>query len=114
MRPGREFLKGCTQTVVLSLLSERSRYGYELSEEIHRRTGGILDLPQGTLYPLLYTLERKGLIEGRWQEAKEGRARKYYALTAKGRRTGASDVAQWTDLARGMARILGGRLAPVR
>ena len=113
MKPGKEFLKGCTETIVLKLLAERRRYGYELVQEIRERTGGLLGLRQGTVYPLLYTLERKGLVEGVWDRAGgEGeRRRKYYALTPEGRRAVSEDLAQWAVLARGMSLLLGGKHA---
>ncbi|MBI4348412.1 MAG: helix-turn-helix transcriptional regulator [Elusimicrobia bacterium] len=108
MKPAGEFLKGCTETIVLSLLAQRKMYGYELVSEIQERSGGFLRLGEGTIYPLLYTLERKGLVKGAWEGSKEkGRRRKYYALTAKGEEAAQQDRLQWNTLAKGMRLVLG-------
>ena len=110
MNAGTEFLKGCTETVVLKLLSEKRMYGYELVSEIKRRSGGFLNLAQGTVYPLLYALERKGFIVGLWEEGtQEGeRRRKYYELTAKGKQAVKADISEWDRLVKGMTLLLGG------
>ena len=80
----RELLKGSTETLILSLLSEESMYGYMLVKEIDRRSNGYFQLKEGTLYPALHRLERDGLVEGEWEEAKSGQSRRYYHITALG------------------------------
>ena len=107
MRFNRELLKGSTVTLVLSLLEEGPMYGYQLMKEIERRSEGIFKLPQGTLYPLLYNLERKGLIKGKWR-SEGGRNRKYYSLTAKGRRVLERSREEWRLFVRGMELVLKG------
>jgi len=62
MEDKAQFLKGCARMLVMQLLAERAMYGYELAAELTKRSAGIFDLGQGTLYPLLYSLEDKGLI----------------------------------------------------
>nr|MCU0688442.1 PadR family transcriptional regulator [Phycisphaerales bacterium] len=88
MRIERELMRGAGPVAVLKILSGGDQYGYELAEALGKRTGGVLDMGQSTLYPMLYNLEAKGLIRSYWQSAPEGdggRERKYYALTDDGR-----------------------------
>ena len=81
----RELLKGSTETLILSLLAEESMYGYMLVKEIDRRSNGYFQLKEGTLYPALHRLERDGLVEGEWEEAKSGQSRRYYHIKPVGR-----------------------------
>ena len=98
MRIERELMRGAGPVAVLRLLDQREMYGYELVEALQERTEGVLAMGQSTLYPLLYNLESKGLIKGRWKTADSGRRRKYYGLTAKGRRQLESHQVQWQRL----------------
>lgn len=102
MRAERELMRGAGPVAVMKLLERGPMYGYELVEALAQRTAGVLDMGQSTLYPLLYNLEAKGLIEGYWQEASSGRERKYYRLTESGKKRLASDVSQWRALAAAM------------
>ncbi|HXE55937.1 MAG TPA: PadR family transcriptional regulator [Tepidisphaeraceae bacterium] len=108
-----QFLKGCARTLVLQLLSEKPMYGYELASALARRSKGVFALGQGTLYPLLYSLEGKRLIRvAREEEAPgSGRRRRYYELTPAGRRELESGLSNWRDIALGMRLVLGGRHA---
>jgi PadR family transcriptional regulator PadR len=80
-------------------------YGYELVESLAARTDGVLAMGQSTLYPMLYNLEAKGLIEAEWRDADSGRERKYYALTGKGKKKLAADLEQWTRLTGALAAL---------
>ena len=102
MRIGRELMRGAGPVAVLSLLEQRERYGYELVEALEARTDGVLAMGQSTLYPLLYNLEAKKLIVGRWKTATSGRRRKYYRLTAAGRKHLEAHRAQWQQLVQAM------------
>jgi len=97
-RVERELLRGAGPITVLRLLKQRAMYGYELAEALSRRTDGVLAMGQSTLYPLLYSLEAKGLIEGDWRVAPSGRRRKYYGVTAKGAARLRAQQAQWRRL----------------
>ncbi len=99
MRIERELMRGAGPVAVLKLLQRGEKYGYELVESLAKHTEGVLAMGQSTLYPLLYNLEAKGLIEGVWREADSGRDRKYYRLTDKGRKRLAEDIKQWQALA---------------
>jgi PadR family transcriptional regulator, regulatory protein PadR len=88
---------------VLRLLEPGERYGYELVTLLEERTKGVLAMGQGTLYPLLYNLEAKGLIDSRTDTAPDSsRPRKYYRLTDKGRRELARQREQWQALGEAM------------
>jgi PadR family transcriptional regulator PadR len=82
-------------------------YGYELSAAVERRSGGVLTLGRGTLYPLLYNLEAKGLVEAEWQESENGRKRRYYSITGKGKGDLASRKEQWEQLQAGVNLVFG-------
>jgi len=112
MRIERELMRGAGPVAVLKLLHRGEMYGYQLVEALSRRSDGVLAMGQSTLYPLLYNLEAKGLIEGFWREADSGRHRKYYRLTDRGRKRLAADIKQWQALAGAMAGL--GVLDPAR
>jgi len=105
----REFLTGTVTVLILNLLAERERYGYEILQEASRRSDGAFALKEGTLYPALHQMARAGLLASTWRESDAGRPRKYYRLTAKGRRVARAKTDQWTSLSRAMHAILGGR-----
>jgi PadR family transcriptional regulator PadR len=105
MKIDRELIRGCSEMAVLRVLADGPMYGYQLAREIEQRTGGALALGHGTLYPLLYSLESKGLIEAVWKPSDEGPDRKYYSPTAKGRARLNDTSAQWLSLVRGMTQL---------
>jgi PadR family transcriptional regulator, regulatory protein PadR len=107
MRYDREFLTGTVSVLILSLLSERERYGYEILQEAERRSAREFQLKEGTLYPALHQMERDGLLKARWRDSPAGRARKYYNLTPKGRRRAESKSRQWASISAAMRAILG-------
>lgn len=102
MKIERELMRGAGPVAVLKLLERGEMYGYELVEALSKRTDGVLEMGQSTLYPLLYNLEAKGLVRARWRQADTGRDRKYYSLTGKGRKRLASDTAQWRAISAAM------------
>lgn len=97
MRIEKELMRGAGPVAVLKLLAAGECYGYELVEALSRESKGVLAMGQSTLYPLLYNLEAKGLIESFWRETKP-RPRKYYRLTRKGRGALAKGEQQWQAL----------------
>ena len=98
MRIDRELMRGAGPMAVLRLLESRPMYGYELVEALAAVSDGVLDMGQSTLYPMLYNLESKRLLAASWQTADSGRRRKYYRVTAKGRRWLEAQKRQWQDL----------------
>ena len=104
----REFLTGTVGVLLLSLLGERAMYGYEILQEAERRSAQQFQLKEGTVYPALHQMERAGLVTAQWRQGESGRARKYYSLTAKGRRQAASKRRQWDAISSAMRAILRG------
>jgi PadR family transcriptional regulator PadR len=102
----REFLTGTVGVLILSLLAERAMYGYEMLQEAERRSAQTFLLKEGTVYPALHQMERAGLLKAAWRDSPAGRPRKYYSLTAKGRRQAASKRRQWMSISTAMRAIL--------
>ena len=107
----RELKKGSTELLILSLLEHEARHGYELSKLIASRSRGVLTLHVASLYPLLYRLEKRGWIDGRWVEKPRQRRRRYYKLTAEGRKVLVRQRRSWQDFVAAIARITGVRYA---
>jgi PadR family transcriptional regulator PadR len=103
----REFLTGTVTTLILALLSERPHYAYEILREAERRSDNQFALKEGTLYPALHQMERAGWLASEWRDSAAGRPRKYYSLTAKGRRHARSKREQWEAISAAMRAILG-------
>ncbi len=102
-----EWKKGSAELLVLSLLEDQARHGYDISKLIQTRSGGALRFHVTSLYPLLHRLETQGWIEGRWVEKPEQRRRRYYSLTALGRKTLRSKQKGWQDFVAAISRITG-------
>jgi PadR family transcriptional regulator, regulatory protein PadR len=107
----RELKKGSAELLVLSLLSARPRHGYEISKVIEQRSAGRLRFHMASLYPLLYRLEERGWIEGRWVEKAGERRRRFYRLTAQGRRVLVAQRDNWREFVIGVDLVTGGRHA---
>ena len=105
MKLEREMMRGAGPTAVLQLLSTGEFYGYELVEALERQSEGVLAIGQSTLYPLLYNLEAKKLVTSRQADGPNGRPRRYYRLTAKGKKKLKSDKQQWVALQTGMTAL---------
>jgi PadR family transcriptional regulator PadR len=105
MKIESELMRGAGPAAVLRLLESGEKYGYELVELLDRRTDGVLAMGQSTLYPMLYNLQAKGLITGRTVTADNGRPRKYYRLTDKGKRRLVKDRRQWESLSIAMGKL---------
>jgi len=105
--PDPEWKKGSAELLVLSLLEDQPRHGYDISKLIHLRSGGALRFHVTSLYPLLHRLEEEGLIEGRWVEKAEQRRRRYYTLTREGRKVLRSKEKSWRDFVALISRITG-------
>lgn len=104
---GRELKKGTIPLLVLSLLDVEPRHGYELSKLIELQSRGVVRVHAASLYPLLYRLEQKKWIAGRWVERPGERRRRFYSLTAAGKRQLAKQRAGWAEFARAVSQIAG-------
>jgi len=99
--------KGTTPFLILALLEHESRHGYELSRLIESRSDGVVHMHAASLYPLLYQLEHRGWIAGRWVEKAGERRRRYYRLTPAGRRQLEAQRRSWIAFAQAIGRIAG-------
>jgi transcriptional regulator len=110
IRPGildRELKKGSAELLVLSLVEQRARHGYEIGKLIELRSEGRIRFKVASLYPLLYRLEERGWIEGRWVERAGERRRRFYRLTPAGRRVLVEQRSTWQSFVEAMGRITG-------
>jgi len=103
----RELKKGSAELLIMSLIEQRARHGYEISKLIEARSGGVLRFNVASFYPLLYRLEQRGFIEGRWVEKPGQRRRRYYKLTAAGRKVLKQQRSTWVAFVRAMNQITG-------
>jgi PadR family transcriptional regulator, regulatory protein PadR len=101
----RELKKGSAELLILSLLEARPRHGYDLSKLIEKRSGGDLKFHIDSLYPLLYRLEERSWIKGAWVEKANERRRRFYKLTAEGRRVLAQQRRTWAAFVEAVRRI---------
>ncbi len=103
----RELKKGSAELLILSLLEFRERHGYDIGKLIEERSRGALSFRVASLYPLLYRLEQRGWIRGRWVEKAGQRRRRYYKLTAQGGKVLASQRQGWQAFVQAIRRITG-------
>jgi transcriptional regulator len=103
----REWKKGSAELLLLSLIEAVPRHGYEISRLIEQRSDGALRFHAASLYPLLYRLENRGWIQGRWVEKSGQRRRRYYRLTLQGRKVLASQRRGWQAFVEAVGRITG-------
>ena len=108
---GRDVKKGSAELLVLALIEDRARHGYEIGKLIGVRSGGVLKFHIASLYPMLYKLERRGLIHGRWVEKPGQRRKRFYRLTPEGRRVLESQRNRWQEFMSALARVAGIRHA---
>jgi PadR family transcriptional regulator, regulatory protein PadR len=103
----RELLKGSLDLVVLALLEQGPMYGYQIVKEVRQRSGDVLHLKEGSLYPALHRLEHAGLIAGTWQTREDGANRRYYQLTPAGVQAARDKRAEWLRFTGAVAGVLG-------
>lgn len=103
-----ETLKGHLDLLLLAVVEDGARHGYAVVEELKRRTGDALDIPEGTIYPALHRLERAGLLESTWDES-SGRRRRLYSLTGGGRRAVREKRLEWQAFTSAVQGVLGER-----
>ena len=97
-----------TSMLLLKLLQNRDMYGYQMIEELSRRSDDTFSLKAGTLYPLLHDLERQGMIAVYEKTAETGRLRKYYSLTKSGRNMLGQKEAEWASFSAAVNKVLAG------
>lgn len=105
MKLERELMRGAGPTAVLQLLSRGEMYGYQIVEQLAVESKGVFELGQSTLYPMLYNLEAKSLVTSTSRKGDNGRTRRYYKLTTKGKKRLAKDREQWAALVQGLGAL---------
>jgi PadR family transcriptional regulator, regulatory protein PadR len=101
-----EWLHGTLDTLILNTLATGPRHGYGIARWIEERSGDSIRVEEGSLYPALYRMEKRGLLTAEWGQSELGRRAKFYRLTATGRRRLKRDAVAWGRFVDGVARIL--------
>lgn len=105
MRYSKELLKGSTGTLVLSVLEKQDMYGYRIIRELEIRSENAFEMSEGTLYPILHALEKEKYLESYWQEV-DGRNRKYYHITKKGKKELTAKKEEWQSFSSSVTKVL--------
>lgn len=103
-----ELLPGTLEMLVLQTLAPGPLYGYAIAKEIRSRSGDVLDVEQGSLYPALFRMERRGWVKPRWGTSETGRRVKYYRLTGSGRRELKSQESAWSTFVQAVGQVMTG------
>lgn len=100
-------LRGGSTTLILAVLQDGARHGYDIAREVERRSGNALSFTEGTLYPTLHTLEKNGLIASEWERVVGERGRRVYRLTTRGEGELARLIENWESFSRAMNFVIG-------
>lgn len=106
MRVNKELLKGCTVILILSLLERKSMYGYEMIKELQKKSNGVFEFKEGTLYPILHSLEANNFIESYWDVNEGVRKRKYYKITEAGKKEAKEKQQEWKVFTEAVGQVL--------
>lgn len=107
MRINKELLKGSTTMIILNLLKDNNMYGYEMIKKLKEKSENVFELKEGTLYPILHSLEENGFIVSYWDES-TAKKRKYYAITEKGKKQLKEKKEEWKLFSNEINQLLGG------
>ena len=110
MKVDKELLKGSTTMLVLKLLDSQNMYGYQMIKELENRSDKTFTLKEGTLYPILHTLESANMIESYWEETDSARKRKYYMITKSGKKLLSEKQNEWSIFSNAVNKVIGGAL----
>lgn len=102
----KELSKGSIGMLLLSILSKQDMYGYQMIKELESRSENVFTLKEGTLYPLLHTLEKNGFLEAYWQNQENGRKRKYYSITENGREELEKQTQEWFTFSKAVTQVV--------
>jgi len=100
-------VRGSAELAIIALLEKEPLYGFEIARRIEEDSGGALRFTLASLYPMLYELERRGWLKAQWERNRAGRDRRYYSLTAKGRKRLAPLRREWKDFFQALDRVAG-------
>ena len=107
MKINKELIKGSTDMLILNLLKNEDMYGYHMIKKLKEKSKNVFDLKEGTLYPILHSLEEEGLISSYWDDT-TGKKRKYYAITTKGKKSLKEKNEEWKIFSESVNRVIGG------
>lgn len=110
MKIDKSLITGSTTMLVLTLLNDGDKYGYEMINKLEEKSDATFVLKEGTLYPILHGLENDGMVESYTAETDNGRKRKYYRITAKGQRLLADKKKEWDLFTSKVNKVLGGEV----
>ena len=110
MKHNREWLRSGAQLMILSLISERDRSGYEIIQELERRSNYVFEMKEGTLYPILPRLEKNGFLKSYSAKMDNGRNRKYYQITKSGSKQLQLDKETWSEFSESVKKVVDGTL----
>ena len=102
----RELKKGSIQLCILAMLSSKKKYGFQIIKELREQSGGYYDLKEGTLYPALHRLEKRGYLKSEWITHKSGMPRKYYTLTDRGKKALREAKGEWKNMVKSLNDVL--------
>lgn len=105
-----KFLTGSVEMLILQITQSGPTYGYEIAQQAMKRSDGYFDLKEGSLYPALHRMERRGLLESFWEDKETGRRRKFYRITAEGKKALDKERAEWARFVAGVNGVLGARV----
>ena len=109
MKVNKELLKGSTNMLVLSLLEDENMYGYQMIKKLSEKSQNIFELKEGTLYPILHSLEEKNYITSYWDDT-GSKKRKYYSITKEGKKHLKQKKEEWSMFSKGVNQVVGGVL----
>jgi transcriptional regulator len=102
-----KLLSGTVDMLILQVVLPGATYGYEITQEVLKQSQGYFQMKEGSLYPALHRLERDRLLKSHWKNAESGRRRKYYKITASGKKSLKAKRAEWQEFSSGVEGILG-------
>ena len=105
--PSPDLQRGSAEMIILSLLEARPRHGYELAKLVESRSEMLVQFQVASIYPMLYRLERKGLVRGTWVEKPNERRRRFYRLTPQGKRELAEQRRSWREFVKALHQLTG-------
>ncbi len=109
MKIDKSLVSGSSAMLVLSLLREQDMYGYQITDELSKRSENVFEMKSGTLYPLLHTLEQKGFISA-YEVMEGGRSRRYYSITESGKHALSEKQEEWKSFSSAVNNVMGGAL----
>lgn len=107
MKINKELLKGSTKMLILEMVKDENMYGYQMIKKLKEKSNEVFDFKEGTLYPILHTLEEEELITSYWDDT-TGKKRKYYAITTKGKKSLKEKNEEWKIFSESVNRVIGG------